>query len=152
MTSATLATGPPSMATDINSKEQVVDLCVVGSGPAGIIMALEYARENPDKKVLLAEYGAQQGTGQNQLDDSIKNHNPANHHDPYECTNKGLGGTSATWGGRCVMYDEVDFSDRPILQGECTWGGDSLDAVTRIMIKRIIQPDRCIQQILSFNR
>ena len=130
MISATLATGPPSMATDINSNEQVVDLCVVGSGPAGIMVALEYARENPDKKVLLAEYGAQQGTEQNQLDDSIENHNPANHHDPYECTNKGLGGTSATWGGRCVMYDEVDFSDRPILQGECTWGADSLDAVT----------------------
>ena len=33
------------------------------------------------------------------------------------------------------MYDEVDFSDRPILQGECTWGADSLDAVTPYLAK-----------------
>ena len=83
------------MIADQNIREQVYDLCVIGSGPAGIMVALEYASENPDKKVLLAEYGAQQGTEQNQLDDSIENLNPANHHDPYECTNKGLGGTSA---------------------------------------------------------
>ena len=123
------------MIADQNIREQLVDLCVVGSGPAGIMVALEYARENPDKKVLLAEYGAQQGTEQNQLDDTIENLNPANHHDPYECTNKGLGGTSATWGGRCVMYDEVDFVDRPVLKGECTWGGDSLDAVSPYLAK-----------------
>ena len=79
------------MIADQNIREHVVDLCVIGSGPAGIMVALEYARENPDKKVLLAEYGAQQGTEQNQLDDTIENLNPANHHDPYECTNKGLG-------------------------------------------------------------
>ena len=123
------------MAAHNDKSKLLIDLCVIGSGPAGIILALEYARENPDKKVLLAEYGAQQGTGQNQLDDSIENHNPANHHDPYECTNKGLGGTSATWGGRCVMYDEVDFVDRSVLQGECTWGEDSLDAVSPYLAK-----------------
>ena len=123
------------MSADTDKSEHTVDLCIVGSGPAGIMVALEYARGNPDKKVLLAEYGAQQGTGQNELDDSIKNHNSANHHDPYECTNKGLGGTSATWGGRCVMYDEVDFVDRPILKAECTWGGDSLDAVSPYLAK-----------------
>lgn len=109
----------------IVSKEQVVgqfyDLCVVGSGPAGIMVAMEYARLNPGQTVLLVEYGHLDGTGRNGLDDSIVNQNPANHHDPYECTNKGFGGTSATWGGRCVLYDPVDFIDRPSLDGGCTW-------------------------------
>lgn len=109
----------------IVSQEQVVgqvyDLCVVGSGPGGLMVAMEYARLNPDQKVLVVEYGQLEGTRQNGLDDGIINHNPTNHHEPYECTNKGFGGTSATWGGRCVLYDPVDFIDRPSLNGGCTW-------------------------------
>src|SRR5680860_653233 len=97
------------------------DLCIVGSGPAGIILALEYTRLNPGKRALLVEYGLKKMGSQNSLDDSIINRNPVNHHGPYESTNKGLGGTSATWGGRCVMYDKVDFIERPVLKGGCTW-------------------------------
>ncbi|SDD62511.1 GMC oxidoreductase [Mucilaginibacter pineti] len=97
------------------------DVCVIGSGPAGIITALEYAKLNPSKDVLLVEYGFKEQPAENQLDNSIKNINPINHHDPYECTNKGLGGSTATWGGRCVTYDEVDFVDRPVVNGGCTW-------------------------------
>jgi choline dehydrogenase-like flavoprotein len=97
------------------------DLCVVGSGPIGMIVALEYARLNPSSQVILIEYGEEKEKEKNQLDDSIRITNPINHHQPYDCTNKGLGGTSMTWGGRCVMYDEIDFIDRPILKGGCTW-------------------------------
>lgn len=97
------------------------DLCVIGSGPAGIITVLEYVRNNPEKKAVLIEFGYPNQKAKNSLDDSIEIKNPINHHDPYECTNKGLGGTSLTWGGRCVMYDEIDFLDRPIVNGQCTW-------------------------------
>lgn len=97
------------------------DICILGSGPAGIIVALEYARLNPQNSVLLVEYGSPQQSGENNLDKSIHVKNQQNHHIPSECTNKGLGGTSATWGGRCVMYDDIDFIDRPILNGNCTW-------------------------------
>ncbi|SDT06107.1 Choline dehydrogenase [Mucilaginibacter mallensis] len=99
------------------------DLCVIGSGPAGIITALEYANLNPLKKVLLVEYGIGR-QAENALDNSIQINNTVNHHPPFECTNKGLGGTSATWGGRCVMYDDIDFIDRPILNNGCTWDTD----------------------------
>jgi hypothetical protein len=96
------------------------DLCVVGSGPAGIITALEYQRLRPEASILLVEYGDGKSL-RNALDDSIDNVNPANHHPPYECTNKGMGGTSKTWGGRCVLYDEIDFLPREIIGDTCTW-------------------------------
>lgn len=110
------------MIRNISQFEDIeYDLCVVGSGPIGMIVALEYARHNLSSQVILIEYGEEKEKDKNQLDDSIRITNPINHHQPYDCTNKGLGGTSMTWGGRCVMYDEIDFIDRPILKGGCTW-------------------------------
>lgn len=99
------------------------DLCVVGSGPAGIILALEYNKLRPEAQVLILEYGDGK-FGANRLDDSIVVSNPTNHYPPYEATNKGLGGTSKTWGGRCVLYDEIDFLDREIIGNTCTWNPD----------------------------
>jgi hypothetical protein len=109
------------MDTEHEPGRSKYDLCIIGTGPAGIILALEYARANPGRQVLLVEYGSKKQGRENGLDNSIEINNPLNHHDPYDCTNKGLGGTSATWGGRCVMYDPVDFIDRPILGQSCTW-------------------------------
>jgi hypothetical protein len=97
------------------------DLCVIGGGPAGIIIAMEYATQNPKQKIVLIEFGKTNSEPHNILDDTIIIKNRINHHDPYECTNKGLGGSTQSYGGRCVMYDEVDFQDRSILQGGCTW-------------------------------
>jgi choline dehydrogenase-like flavoprotein len=106
------------------AEKGVYDLCVVGAGPAGITLALEYAKLQPTQRILLIEYGTGGGEAKNALDDSVKVVETKNHHQPYECTNKGVGGSSATWGGRCVMYDEVDFTPRPILEGQCTWNTD----------------------------
>lgn len=118
-----------------NLLDVIYDLCIIGSGPAGIIVALEYSQLNPGKKILLIEYGSPGPNSTNALDDSIEIINKQNHHDPYECTNKGFGGTSATWGGRCVMYDEIDFIKRDIIGEECTWGMDLLNEVNNFLPK-----------------
>jgi GMC oxidoreductase len=97
------------------------DLCVIGTGPAGIILALEYQKLQTKHRILLIEYGTDGSAPRNKLDDAIKIVETRNHHAPSECTNKGLGGSSASWGGRCVMYDEIDFLQRKILDGQCTW-------------------------------
>ncbi|HET8854946.1 MAG TPA: GMC family oxidoreductase, partial [Salinimicrobium sp.] len=101
-------------------REKKFELCIVGSGPAGIILTLEFAKKNPEKSIVLVEFGKGK-VARNSLDDSIEIKDTQNHHSVYECTNKGFGGTSTTWGGRCVPYDEVDFMDRTILNGGCTW-------------------------------
>jgi choline dehydrogenase-like flavoprotein len=103
------------------AERETYDLCIVGTGPAGIILALEYQKLQPKHRILLIEYEADGTAPRNRLDDSINIVEKKNHHLPYECTNKGLGGSSASWGGRCVMYDEIDFLPRKILEGQCTW-------------------------------
>ena len=117
------------VSTKLTGEEYHV--CIIGSGPAGVILALELSKKNPNKKILLLEYGTKDQPSRNGLDDSIMVNNTVNHHPPYECTNKGLGGTTATWGGRCVMYDEVDFIDRPIVAGGCTWRQDLYDEIKK---------------------
>jgi choline dehydrogenase-like flavoprotein len=97
------------------------DCCIIGSGPAGIICALELARRQPTRSILLLEYGEDGPAGRNRLDETITLADPAHHHPPKACTNKGLGGSSATWGGRCVMYDAVDFQPRSPFAEHCTW-------------------------------
>ncbi len=101
--------------------QETYDLCIAGAGPAGIILALEYQKLRPEHRILLIEYAPDGGPTQNQLDETINVVEPRNHHLPNDCTNKGLGGTSATWGGRCVMYDEIDFQPRKVRDGQCTW-------------------------------
>ncbi|WP_217653017.1 GMC family oxidoreductase [Flavisolibacter ginsengisoli] len=105
---------------------------------------------NPNKKVLLVEYGPKGILKNNDLDNSIQNKNKINHHDPYECTNKGLGGTSATWGGRCVMYDEVDFVNRPIIGDNCTWDQDLFQEV-KSYLKSSAEYFECGEPIFNSN-
>lgn len=85
------------------------DLCVVGSGPAGLAVALACGGRGHSVIVLEAGGG---GTG-----------SPATHpvlivdtitHAPLNIsTRAGLGGTSSAWGRLCVPYDPIDFVERP---------------------------------------
>lgn len=86
------------------------DFCVVGSGPVGMALALELERLGHE--VLLLESGG--------LEFDLKG-SPAStaiirdelRHAPMEiAVCRAFGGTSWTWGGRCVAYDDVDLLDR----------------------------------------
>jgi hypothetical protein len=112
-----------------DTQQGTFDLCVAGGGPAGIIVALEYVKRRPNARVLLVEFGERGAAPRNRLDDAIAVDNDTNHHPPYECTNKGLGGTTASWGGRCVMYDAVDFTPRDAVGQGCTWTPELLNEV-----------------------
>lgn len=86
------------------------DLAVVGSGPAGIVVALEAARNGLD--VLLIESGHDKFNGEvQQLSEAAEWDRDL--HAPIPMTvRRQLGGTSTIWGGRCVPYDRVDFDRR----------------------------------------
>ncbi len=110
---------------------EIWDVIVIGSGPAGLAFVQEYTKKLHQSKILLVEFGLESEPSTNALDESIDILNPENHHLPYDCTNKGLGGTSATWGGRCVSYDEIDFIPRSIIGDNCTWDLSIFEDVKR---------------------
>jgi hypothetical protein len=121
------------MLRDSGTIRSSYDLCVVGAGPAGIILALEFSRKRPGSKILLIEFGDGKSR-RNRLDESIENLNEKNHFGPYDCTNKGLGGSTATWGGRCVMYDPIDFVPHGLItEKECTWDTSFYDDTLRFV-------------------
>jgi choline dehydrogenase-like flavoprotein len=90
--------------------QAICDFCIVGSGPVGMALALELEQLGQD--VLLLE------SGDSVLDPKIADASRAEiidrrrHADMSLSVCRALGGTSWTWGGRCVAYNDVDFAPR----------------------------------------
>ena len=90
--------------------QPICDFCIVGSGPVGMALALELEQLGHD--VLLLE------SGDSGLDPKIAEASRAEivdqrrHADMSLTVCRALGGTSWTWGGRCVAYNDVDFAPR----------------------------------------
>lgn len=84
----------------------VWDICIVGTGPVGMALAMELERLG--KTVLVLESGDLERS-----DGTRAEITDLDRHAPMEiAVVRALGGTSWTWGGRCVAYDDVDFLDR----------------------------------------
>jgi choline dehydrogenase-like flavoprotein len=94
------------------------EVVVVGSGPAGIVVALELA--NAGIEVVLVESGGLRFTKHAQDLGETPHFNPRIHAPISQCTRRQIGGTSAIWGGRCVPYDPLDFDERPYVT-DATW-------------------------------
>jgi choline dehydrogenase-like flavoprotein len=92
------------------SGKHTCDLCIVGSGPVGMALALEFERLGCDVVVL--------ESGRNRVYPELTEAsrativNPQRHAPMEIAVCRALGGTSWTWGGRCVAFDEVDFGAR----------------------------------------
>lgn len=81
------------------------DVCIVGAGPVGL--ALAFRLEALGRSVLILESGPSSSwQGRTEL-------LAGNHALPTVSMSRGIGGTSALWGGRCVAFDDIDFEERP---------------------------------------
>jgi len=91
------------------------DVCIIGSGPAGLVMALELAKYG--HSVLLVESGKEQTDVEIQALSDAEISNPVSHSVMKDAVRRGLGGTSKLWGGRCVPFDDIDFESRDYVLG-----------------------------------
>ena len=109
------------------STELSAHLAVVGAGPAGIVIALEAARNG--QEILLIESGRDRFDTQVQHLSDAAEWDPQRHAPMSMSVRRQLGGTSTIWGGRCVPYDRVDFDRRPHIT-DTAWpvGHDELES------------------------
>jgi hypothetical protein len=87
-------------------------LVVIGAGPAGIVSALEAARRGID--VIVVETGGKKPNPACQRLSEANRTQPDAHAPVEIAVSRRLGGTSSIWGGRCVPYDRVDFTERAV--------------------------------------
>ena len=87
-----------------------MNICIIGSGPAGMVLALEFA--NTGLKVTLIESGLHKKNSNSQKLSEAHIEPNSSHSSMNEAVSRQLGGTSNLWGGRCVPYDEIDFQPR----------------------------------------
>jgi choline dehydrogenase-like flavoprotein len=85
------------------------DVCIVGSGPAGICLALELAQDG--LQVVVLEAGGTRWSRASQ-DFFCGQVNGPYQNSLHVYRHRRLGGTSCVWGGRCLLYDEIDFEKR----------------------------------------
>ncbi|RYF61065.1 MAG: GMC family oxidoreductase, partial [Cytophagaceae bacterium] len=86
------------------------DICIIGSGPAAISMALSL--DSPQRTIILVAGGTWSETVANQdLNRGVVS-TPGSHEPLEENRRRQFGGTSAAWGGRCIPLDPIDFKKR----------------------------------------
>lgn len=86
------------------------DVVVVGSGPAGVPLALELAQRGIDVIVLEAGGEHYSQLEQSRLEGEVVN--PSTHHPLDRFRVRQFGGGSNLWGGRCAPYQDIDFEPR----------------------------------------
>jgi len=97
------------------------DVCVIGAGAAGLVLALELIRQG--KRVLVLEGGGSEGS--NKLRRWERRTQALNKSEivglPYAGAHSGrfraLGGSTTAWAGQIVELDDIDFAPRPWVPG-----------------------------------
>ncbi|MBV8629319.1 MAG: GMC family oxidoreductase [Silvibacterium sp.] len=101
-----------------NWREKNWEVCIVGTGPVGISLAMELERLGHE--VLMLESGAADFDAATAADRRAEIVDPRRHAPMEIAACRALGGTSWTWGGRCVPYDDIDFMQRKFVP-ESDW-------------------------------
>lgn len=91
------------------------ELCIIGAGPAGIALAMEFARTDLD--VVLLAGGALEHDDAAQALYAGEVADEGLHSPLTEYRHRQFGGSSATWGGRCMPFDPIDFETRDWIDG-----------------------------------
>ena len=90
------------------------DICIVGSGPAGLTLATELA--NTRMSVLVLESGGADGEHPFAAAlNEIESIGAPRVMEQTKVRNRVLGGSSHTWSGRCAPFDAIDYETRPWL-------------------------------------
>jgi choline dehydrogenase-like flavoprotein len=136
------------------------DICIIGSGPAGIVVCAELIESG--RRICVLESGAETKT---EFADSLRKVESHGIRVPPEGRERILGGASHTWSGLCVPLDPVDFSARgwphhfgwpirweefiPYLKGTERYGFPPLDAFACTGDNASAQPgwQNCAQKV-----
>jgi choline dehydrogenase-like flavoprotein len=86
------------------------DVCIVGSGTAGAAIASEFAPCN--LRVVVLESGGLKRQAAADALNEVENVGRPRELDQWNVRNRILGGSSATWGGRCTTLDDIDYEVR----------------------------------------
>jgi choline dehydrogenase-like flavoprotein/aryl-alcohol dehydrogenase-like predicted oxidoreductase len=86
------------------------DICVIGTGPVGLTLALEAAARG--LHVLMLESGSAEHHGASEDASRADIVNPHTHAPMALATTRALGGSSWLWGGRCVPFEAIDLEQR----------------------------------------
>ena len=90
------------------------DVCVVGSGPVGITLALALSRGNA--RVILLESGGRKA--EPALQDLNRSTNVGRNHNGINIGRyRALGGNSSVWGGQILPFNPIDFVRREWVEG-----------------------------------
>jgi choline dehydrogenase-like flavoprotein/nucleoside-diphosphate-sugar epimerase len=87
------------------------DVCIVGSGPAGISLALHLL--DTGLEVILLESGGDKEEKDTHALYEGETVDEAMHCPPDKYRQRCFGGSTTIWGGRCVPLDPIDFEERP---------------------------------------
>jgi len=86
------------------------DVCIIGSGPAGATIAQELSG-GPLRVAILESGSFERRDSADELN-AVESVGWPRIGDQWLVRNRIVGGTSHTWSGRCVAFDDIDFEQR----------------------------------------
>ena len=86
------------------------DVCIIGSGPAGMTIARELS--GTPIRVTLLESGGTERQHQSDVLNEVENVGWPREMDQWAVRNRIVGGSSATWKARCSAFNEIDMEQR----------------------------------------